>query len=71
MSEAAMKCLFEIVLIEVIDLMTLLDPELEMDDENRTSIYDQLRTNLDVLRWFKLDISDYEEQLQVTKTITN
>ncbi|KAL5106610.1 hypothetical protein TcWFU_001824 [Taenia crassiceps] len=63
-SGKALKALLESVLIDVTDLLTLLDPEFEIEDEQRYSIYDQLRTNLDVLCWFKLNIDEYEEQLR-------
>ncbi|CDI97928.2 conserved hypothetical protein [Echinococcus multilocularis] len=60
----ALKVLLESVLVEVTDLYTLLDPDFEIEDEQRFNIYDQLRTNLDVLCWFKLDVKEYEKQLQ-------
>ena len=46
--------------------MTLLDPDLEIEDEQRYTIYDQLRTNLDVLAWFKIDDMGFQEQLRVS-----
>ncbi|VDM16455.1 unnamed protein product [Hydatigera taeniaeformis] len=63
-STEALKSLLESILVDVTDLLTLLDPEFEIEDEQRYTIYDQLRTNLDVLCWFQLDIDGYEEQLQ-------
>lgn len=47
--------------------MALVDPELNIEEEQRFIIYDQLRTSLDVLTWFKLDISEYEMRLKVRK----
>lgn len=52
--------------MDVTDLLTLLDPDFEIEDEQRYNIYDQLRTDLDVLCWFKIDIDGYEEQLRVS-----
>ncbi|KAL5966702.1 hypothetical protein TSMEX_005569 [Taenia solium] len=63
-SGEALKALLESVLVDVTDLLTLLDPDFEIEDEQRYNIYDQLRTNLDVLCWFKIDIDGYEEQLR-------
>uniref|UniRef100_A0A915EXI7 Uncharacterized protein n=1 Tax=Echinococcus canadensis TaxID=519352 RepID=A0A915EXI7_9CEST len=60
----ALKVLLESVLVEVTDLYTLLDPDFEIEDEQRFNIYDQVRTNLDVLCWFKLNVEEYEKQLQ-------
>ncbi|VDK36183.1 unnamed protein product [Taenia asiatica] len=66
----ALKALLESVLVDVTDLLTLLDPDFEIEDEQRYNIYDQLRTNLDVLCWFKIDIDGYEEQLRsLTKVV--
>uniref|UniRef100_A0A5K3EWE8 DUF3825 domain-containing protein n=1 Tax=Mesocestoides corti TaxID=53468 RepID=A0A5K3EWE8_MESCO len=50
--------------MDVMDLLPLLEPEVELEESHRYAIHDQLRMNLDVLGWFKVDISEYEKKLE-------
>ncbi len=50
---------------DIIDLYTLLDPDLVLEDDQRHEIFTQLRMNIEVLDWFEIDTSEFERQLEV------
>ncbi len=59
------KALLTSVFKDIIDLYTLLDPDLVLEDDQRHEIFTQLRMNIEVLDWFEIDTSEFERQLEV------
>lgn len=50
---------------DIIDLTTLLDPDLELDEEQREETYCQIKMGIEVLAWFDIDTMDISKTLKV------